>query len=143
MHTTTSDADGDESVTDLAHNDAPVCAPLDCSADCSQFSLPIGVYLVLVSQGTMRHSKGVSARNGVGWCDMVHSPTVTTSGSLWPKLFLRRFIEGFAAASEAAFGESGHDGGVLNARTDKGKIRSEETRLNSSHSGESRMPSSA
>ncbi len=40
------------------------------------------------------------------------SPTVTTSGSLCPKLFLRRFIEVLVAASDAAFGESGQDGGV-------------------------------
>ena len=42
MHTTTSDADGDESVANLAHNDAPVCAALDRGANCCQFGFPIG-----------------------------------------------------------------------------------------------------
>ena len=68
MHTTTSDADGDESVTDLAHDDAPVCAPLDCSADCSQFRLPIRVYLVLVFQGDNEAFQG---RERSEWCGVV------------------------------------------------------------------------
>ena len=40
------------------------------------------------------------------------SPTVTTSGSSCPKLFLRRFIEALAVASDAPLGESGQEGGV-------------------------------
>ena len=56
------------------------------------------------------------------------SPTVTTSGSLGPKLFLRRFIEALAVASDVAFGESGHEGGVCDHEGNVGPVNQQQSR---------------
>ena len=47
MHTTTCDTNGNEPVTDLAHDNTSICASGHCCADSGQLGLPIWMNLVL------------------------------------------------------------------------------------------------
>lgn len=46
MHAATGHADGNKSITNLAHNNTPVSASLDGGTNCCQLGFPIGVDMI-------------------------------------------------------------------------------------------------
>lgn len=69
MHTTAGNTDGNESVSNLPHDDSPVCASTDSSADGSEFGFPVRPDLVFIEWGDEGDERG--KRAGPTCCDDV------------------------------------------------------------------------